>query len=94
MSGLRDRLGALVPGQGDGDASGHADAIRALQQQVADLSAVVQRLDQPDSCGPATNVRTELVERFDRLDVRIASLEAAVASLVRVVAPPTPDDVR
>ena len=86
MERVRQRLGRLVGG-GSAALDEHAEAIRQLQRQVAELTLVVTRLDagtlDPDAW---TSVREGVSQAVDDLSRRIAALADRVERLERVEA--------
>jgi uncharacterized coiled-coil protein SlyX len=64
------------------------NAIRSMQQRIAELESVVARID--EAAGHIDPVRVaELGERVEKLEARLAYIENTASELVRVVAPPT-----
>jgi hypothetical protein len=80
-------LGRLIGGGGSVALDEHAEAIRQLQRQVADLTVVVTRLDAGTLDPEAwTSVRDGVSQAVDDLSRRIAALADRVARLERVEA--------
>jgi hypothetical protein len=80
-------LGRLIGGGESAAVDEHADAIRQLQRQVADLTVVVTRLD-AGTLDPEewTSVRDGVSQAVDDLSRRIAALADRVERLERVEA--------
>jgi hypothetical protein len=87
MGAVKQRLGRLVGGGADTALDEHAEAIRQLQRQVADLTLVVTRLDAGTLDPEAwTSVRDGVSQAVDDLSRRIAALADRVERLERVEA--------
>jgi polyhydroxyalkanoate synthesis regulator phasin len=94
---MRKHLAWLVRGgdQTRAELAGQAAAIQALQRQVADLGAVVDRIAPaaavPEQLRQVTDDLGERVAtattRFDVIEARLDHLDETIAELVRVIAP-------
>lgn len=94
---MRKHLAWLVRGgdQTRAELAGQAAAIQALQRQVADLGAVVERVAPaaavPEQLRQVTDDLGERVAtattRLEVIEARLDHLDEAIGELVRVVAP-------
>ena len=102
MNRVRNAVGWVVRGgdQTRAELAGQAEAIRALQGQVAEMRALVDaqhadgervRAEVRSTLGDLSERLGSIVDRIDRLETRVADHDAAVDSLTRVVAAPTDD---
>ena len=80
--GLKQRLGRMVGSGASASLDEHAEAIRQLQRQVADLTAVVARLDAGTlDASQWASVREGIGQAVDDLGRRIAALNDRVERL-------------
>jgi len=102
MSRLKNIVGWTLRGgdQTRAEFASQADAIRELQQRMADTHAAVQA-QAADAERLQAEVRSVLADltsrigavsdRLDALDARVADHDALLGSLSRIIAPPTGD---
>jgi uncharacterized coiled-coil protein SlyX len=102
MSRLKNIVGWMLRGgdQTRAEFASQADAIRDLQQRMADTHALVaaQAADAERLQAEVRSVLADLTsrigavsDRLDALDARVADHDELLGSLSRIVAPPTDD---